>query len=54
MRKFLRADRRRALYASTAWFIGQLPMSAALARVLSMTPIRAWRTPARLVRNCDT
>jgi len=34
-RKFLRPDRRRALYASTAWFIGQLPMSAALKRVRS-------------------
>jgi transglutaminase-like putative cysteine protease len=31
----LRADRRRALYASTAWLIGPLlPMSAVLARVL--------------------
>jgi transglutaminase-like putative cysteine protease len=55
-RRFLRPDRRRALYASTAWFIGPLlPMSAALARVLTddADPDIA-DLSERLVRTCDT
>lgn len=55
-RRLLRTDRRRALYASTAWFIGPLlPMKSAFARVLieDADPGVA-ELSERLVRNCGT